>query len=387
MKTNTFKLIIAIGLMACNSFAQTPTNFVTIPANQYGQHGGIFYSACDTVGTGRTMDLDSTKLAFLLYQHPDTFSLFVVENVRNYPTTISIYDTLTISKASSTNYNYVTKHTKNGKITQVSTNPLQYNLIYKLPVFTSYQQWKNSFVLVHFKLKGNNTLFTVKDTTTRANVISPINLKTNGLIISSGDLKNKVNWTIIVPYNPPINGWDTVIFNQATISMLWDATYQADENSVYSDYVNNEYLACTTSARLKFKAIKDSTGNGLLKAPEQFGAIYQWYYQGKPIANATSNTYQASASGTYGVSVTFDFATAVANLRTEGSNMVTGNYSFKYTATITEIETDIINPKDKTLVRIYNPLGQTIKPEEANDGIFIYQYSDGSTRKVMKSEK
>ena len=38
----------------------------------------------------------------------------------------------------------------------------------------------------------------------------------------------------------------------------------------------------------------------------------------------------------------------------------------------------------KTLIRILTPLGQELQPEQATEGLFIYQYSDGSTRKVMK---
>lgn len=38
----------------------------------------------------------------------------------------------------------------------------------------------------------------------------------------------------------------------------------------------------------------------------------------------------------------------------------------------------------KKLIRILTPLGQELQPEQATEGLFIYQYSDGSTRKVMK---
>jgi hypothetical protein len=40
----------------------------------------------------------------------------------------------------------------------------------------------------------------------------------------------------------------------------------------------------------------------------------------------------------------------------------------------------------KKVERIYNSLGQEIKSENAKSGLFIYQYSDGSTKKIMLSE-
>jgi Leucine-rich repeat (LRR) protein len=39
----------------------------------------------------------------------------------------------------------------------------------------------------------------------------------------------------------------------------------------------------------------------------------------------------------------------------------------------------------KKIVKIYNQIGLTIKPEDAKEGMFIYIFSDGSTRKVVKS--
>lgn len=52
--------------------------------------------------------------------------------------------------------------------------------------------------------------------------------------------------------------------------------------------------------------------------------------------------------------------------------------------TITSIEDGHIELTPKTLVKILTPLGQEIQPERAIDGLFIYQYSDGSTRKIAK---
>jgi hypothetical protein len=36
------------------------------------------------------------------------------------------------------------------------------------------------------------------------------------------------------------------------------------------------------------------------------------------------------------------------------------------------------------LVKIITLLGQEVQPEQATQGFYIYQYSDGSTQKVMK---
>lgn len=55
--------------------------------------------------------------------------------------------------------------------------------------------------------------------------------------------------------------------------------------------------------------------------------------------------------------------------------------------TVTGLENDQLQTTPKTVIRIYNPLGQAIKPDEANEGMFIYQYSDGSKRKEMRSGK
>ena len=54
--------------------------------------------------------------------------------------------------------------------------------------------------------------------------------------------------------------------------------------------------------------------------------------------------------------------------------------------TTTGIENEAQRITNKSLIRILTPLGQEIKPEQAIDGLFIYQYSDGSVKKVMKNE-
>jgi hypothetical protein len=52
---------------------------------------------------------------------------------------------------------------------------------------------------------------------------------------------------------------------------------------------------------------------------------------------------------------------------------------------VTGIEDNILSTnKTKQLLRIVNPLGQEMRPEQALEGVFIYQYSDGSTRKIAK---
>jgi hypothetical protein len=51
---------------------------------------------------------------------------------------------------------------------------------------------------------------------------------------------------------------------------------------------------------------------------------------------------------------------------------------------VTGIEEQELLHSNKTLIRILTPLGQELQPEQATEGLFIYQYSDGSTRKVMK---
>jgi hypothetical protein len=372
---------IAFCLFFSHAMAQSSGSFVSIPANQYGQSGKFGSgSDCDTVGTGRTKDLTATKLAFFLQQSPDTFSLFVVENVHQYPTSHSIFDTLNFSKTSSTQYSYTTHNVGSGTISSVVTAPSTYKLIYMLPTFSSYVQWKNSFVQVHFKVKGDNLLYTIKDTTLRTRIVLPINLTVHGLLLSSGNSINYVSWRL-----PFI---DTSYQNKAIVPLLGDGTYYADENSFFSDYVTigdgRKTVSCSTEKSLTYKAINDSIGNGLLRVPFQNGAAYQWFYQGDTILNATSNTYQATASGTYSVTATFDFINAAAHFRTEGNNLVTGTYSYNYTATVTDLETGSLAPSAKTVVKIYNALGEAIQPEEALHGMFIYQYNDGSTRKVMK---
>ena len=51
---------------------------------------------------------------------------------------------------------------------------------------------------------------------------------------------------------------------------------------------------------------------------------------------------------------------------------------------ITAIEKVNVETTPKTLIRILTPLGQELQPEQATDGLFIHQYSDGSTRKIAK---
>lgn len=54
--------------------------------------------------------------------------------------------------------------------------------------------------------------------------------------------------------------------------------------------------------------------------------------------------------------------------------------------TITGIEDGLNQSTLKTLTKILNPIGQEIQPEQATDGLFIYQFSDGSVKKVMRKE-
>lgn len=56
------------------------------------------------------------------------------------------------------------------------------------------------------------------------------------------------------------------------------------------------------------------------------------------------------------------------------------------TKCITSLEDDLNLTTSKKVERIYNSLGQEIKSENAKSGLFIYQYSDGSTKKIMLSE-
>ncbi len=51
---------------------------------------------------------------------------------------------------------------------------------------------------------------------------------------------------------------------------------------------------------------------------------------------------------------------------------------------VTGIKEETMPSTAKTLVRIVNSLGQFIEPDQAINGVFIYQYSDGSTSKIAK---
>ena len=94
-------------------------------------------------------------------------------------------------------------------------------------------------------------------------------------------------------------------------------------------------------------------------------------------------------------------ATITQNGQTSG--LILGDNVFKYSITsvfasdcapsvgivtikvsdITGIEEGLVATTNKKLIRILTPLGQELQPEQATEGLFIYQYSDGSTRKVM----
>jgi Leucine-rich repeat (LRR) protein len=54
------------------------------------------------------------------------------------------------------------------------------------------------------------------------------------------------------------------------------------------------------------------------------------------------------------------------------------------TTCATSIEETELLHTNKKLIKILTPLGQELQPEQATEGLLIYQYSDGSTRKVMK---
>jgi hypothetical protein len=53
----------------------------------------------------------------------------------------------------------------------------------------------------------------------------------------------------------------------------------------------------------------------------------------------------------------------------------------------TGLDDNFLEPASKKLVGVYTPLGQAIRKEDALNGLYIYQYSDGSTRKVMKHDQ
>jgi hypothetical protein len=54
------------------------------------------------------------------------------------------------------------------------------------------------------------------------------------------------------------------------------------------------------------------------------------------------------------------------------------------TACVTGIEDELLQLSNKKLVRVLTPLGQEINTEQAVEGFYIYQYSDGSTKKIAK---
>ncbi len=53
-----------------------------------------------------------------------------------------------------------------------------------------------------------------------------------------------------------------------------------------------------------------------------------------------------------------------------------------------DLTTNIVDKRfqhtPKTLTRIFTPLGQELQPNQVSEGLYIYQYSDGSIDKVMK---
>jgi hypothetical protein len=68
-------------------------------------------------------------------------------------------------------------------------------------------------------------------------------------------------------------------------------------------------------------------------------------------------------------------------------NWVEGfNYKFYYSSDPTRIEDQTLTASQKNVVKIFNQLGIEVKPEQVASGLYIYQYSDGSTRKVMRQE-
>jgi hypothetical protein len=80
------------------------------------------------------------------------------------------------------------------------------------------------------------------------------------------------------------------------------------------------------------------------------------------------------------------------NTQLELATSVPASFHKDYTATwstgcstgIEEIDNSIIIPK---IVHIYNFLGQEVTPEQVEEGVYIYQYSDGSVKKISKTNK
>jgi hypothetical protein len=67
-------------------------------------------------------------------------------------------------------------------------------------------------------------------------------------------------------------------------------------------------------------------------------------------------------------------------------NWVKDNSANWNTNCITGLEDELYLISSKKVERIYNSLGQEMKLEDIKNGLFIYQYSDGSTKKIMLTE-
>lgn len=57
---------------------------------------------------------------------------------------------------------------------------------------------------------------------------------------------------------------------------------------------------------------------------------------------------------------------------------------WNFNCSITGIENEPLIPTRKEIIKIFTLSGQEIKSEQAIDGVFIYQYSDGSRKKIAK---
>lgn len=83
----------------------------------------------------------------------------------------------------------------------------------------------------------------------------------------------------------------------------------------------------------------------------------------------------------------YNKVTSVILYEYSNGNWVEGfNYKLYYSNDPTGIEDQAFKNSTKNAVRIYNQLGMEVKPEQVVSGLYIYQYSDGSTRKVMRQE-
>lgn len=197
-----------------------------------------------------------------------------------------------------------------------------------------------------------------------------IKLQSNGFFIQ---VLNTGQYTFDYPFTYKWSKENASLRTEDTTTLL------ALSEGIYSLFLLGKH--CNDTYSISFNPISEV--DGMLSVPFVQGASYQWYYKGALLEGAIANGYAATGAGEYTVEVTFpaNYTSPIVNTRAEAASV--GVYKFNVTDVVAGLHDEEIEPAHKKVVGVYTLLGESVSVQQAKRGAYIFQYSDGSTRKVM----